>query len=103
MSRSPNTLLRTTTLSWVGHAASMLRILLLSLVLFPLVSCKPKPKDEFIQLTNTGKNYYDKGQPDKAVAALEQALALQPSHPDAHLNLACAYLLANQPEKALPH
>src|SRR5207247_1787393 len=46
---------------------------------------------------------YDRADADKAVAALEQALALNPSHPDAHLNLACASLLANQVDKALLH
>ena len=54
-----------------------------------------------MRLTNTGKNYYDRGEAQKAVAVLEQALALNPSHGDAHLNLASAYLLANQPDKAL--
>src|SRR5438045_2659787 len=77
--------------------------LFLALVFLVALGCKPKPTDEFARLTNTGKNYYDRGEADKAVAALEQALALNPSHPDAHLNLACACLLANQTEKALLH
>src|SRR5204863_4165777 len=74
--------------------------LLVSLLLL-LASCKQAAKDEFTRLTNTGKNYYDRGEAQKAVAVLEQALTLNPSHPDAHLNLASAYLLSNQPEKAL--
>jgi len=69
--------------------------------LLGLVSCKPKAQDDFIRLTNTGKNYFDRGEAEKAVGVLEKALALNPSHPDAHLNLANAYLLANQPDKAL--
>ena len=63
----------------------------------------PKAGDEFTRLTNTGKNYYDQGQADKAAAALESALKLRPEHPDAHLNLANACLRANQPQKALDH
>src|SRR5207237_601787 len=73
-------------------------ILLLSVAILPLLSCKPKAKDDFVRLTNTGKNYYDRGEADKAITALEVALALKPAQPDAHLNLANAYLLANQPE-----
>jgi tetratricopeptide (TPR) repeat protein len=61
----------------------------------------PKSANQFIRLTNTGKNYYDQGQADKAVAAFEQALKLNPTHPDALLNLANACLLANRAEDAL--
>src|SRR5204863_2337539 len=82
---------------------SAIPCLLLTLVLLSVPACKPKSSDEFIRLTNTGKNYYDRGEAAKAVTALEAALALNPAHPDAHLNLASAYLLANQPDKALPH
>ncbi len=78
-------------------------ILLSTLALLAVLSCKPTAKDEFARLSNTGRNYYDQGQADKAAAALESALALNPSHPDAHLNLAAAYLLANLPDKALFH
>src|SRR5260221_6071796 len=78
-------------------------ILIFSLVLLAMPSCKPKAKDELHRLSNTGKNYYDQGQAEKAIAALEAALALNPSHLDAHLNLAAAYLLANAPDKALSH
>jgi Flp pilus assembly protein TadD len=73
---------------------------------FTVAGCRrkiPKAGDEFTRLTNTGKNYYDQGQADKAIAALESALKLRPEHPDAHLNLANAYLRANQPQKALEH
>lgn len=92
---------RATPLTWRWHLTA--RCLLFTLALLPLCSCKPKATDEFARLTNTGKNYYDRGEAAKATSALEQALALDPSHPDAHLNLACAYLQANLPEKALPH
>jgi Flp pilus assembly protein TadD len=70
---------------------------------FFLLSCKQKNADDFVRLTNVGKNYYDKGETEKAIAAFEKALALSPTHPDAHLNLANAYLLANQPEAAIRH
>src|SRR5947209_4531203 len=83
------------------HQHKLSSVLLLCLVLLGLVSCKPKAQDDFIRLTNTGKNYFDRGEAEKAVGVLEKALALNPSHPDAHLNLANAYLLANQPDKAL--
>jgi len=84
-------------------AFSPIAFLMVSLAVLPLLSCRPKPKDEFVVLTNTGKNYYDRGEADKAVGAFEKALALNPAQADAHLNLANAYLLANQPEKALSH
>src|SRR5437016_4744185 len=86
-----------------GDKSPLFLLLALVFLVALVLGCKPKPTDEFARLTNTGKNYYDRGEADKAVAALEQALALNPSHPDAHLNLACACLLANQTEKALLH
>src|SRR5260370_21413184 len=76
-------------------------VLLLAVPFLALVSCKPKSSDEVRRLTNVGKNYYDRGQGEKAVTALQQALALAPSLPDARLNLANALLLANQPDNAL--
>ena len=69
-------------------------------------ACKrkaPQAQDEFTQQTNVGKNYYDQGQVDKAIAPFEKALRLRAEHPDAHLNLANAYLRANQPQKAFHH
>jgi len=79
------------------------RVWFISLALAALLGCSGKKQDEFTKLTNTGKNYYDQGQFDKAIAAFERAVPLQPEHPDAHLNLANAYLRANQPQKALQH
>jgi Tfp pilus assembly protein PilF len=79
-------------------------VLLLMAVAF--AACKrkgPEAQDEFTKQTNLGKNYYDRGQVDKAVTAFEKAVQLRPEHPDAHLNMANAYLRANQPEKALRH
>src|SRR5262245_45759905 len=56
--------------------------------------------DAFARLAHQGKNYLDQGEAAKAVNAFSKALKLQPTHPDAHLNLANALLRANQPERA---
>ena len=71
-----------------------------------LVSCGKKtagPGDEFARLTNVGKNYYEKGEAAKAIEPLTKALALNPTHPEAHLNLANALLRADQPDQAAQH
>jgi len=53
---------------------------------------------------NLGAMYLeDPPQPDKAIAALEPAVALEPDAADLHLNLAYAYRLGRQPEKAAAH
>src|SRR5689334_16660523 len=80
------------------------RSLLFIFICFAAVSCKKaKTEDEFIRLTNTGRNYYDSGQATKALGPLEQALAESPANADAHLNVAVAALAANQPELAIKH
>lgn len=61
----------------------------------------PAAGDEFTRLMNTGKNYYDQGQVQKALPLFEQAVKLEPSRPDALLNLANAHLLADHAEEAL--
>ena len=75
------------------------------LLVLACVSCGRKPAqeagDEFTRLMSTGKNYLDQGQPAKALPLFTQAVTLQPSHPDARLNLANAFLQLNQPDKAL--
>lgn len=58
-------------------------------------------EDEFTRLMNTGKNYYDQGQVEKALPLFEQAVQREPSRPDALLNLANAHLLAGHAEEAL--
>src|SRR5207249_9186874 len=63
--------------------------------------CNKKESDDFSRLSNLGRTYYEKGEPEKAVTAFEKAVQLNPSHPDARLNLANAYLLANEPPKAI--
>src|SRR5689334_2618723 len=57
--------------------------------------------EEFMTLMNSGKNYLDKGSSTQAVIAFEQAVKLQPTEIDAHLNLANAQLLAGNSEAAL--
>lgn len=58
-------------------------------------------EDRFAQLMNTGKNYYDQGQAERAVESFDKAVALYPARTDSRLNLANACLLANQPDAAL--
>src|SRR6267143_794659 len=83
--------------------ASRLLPCFLLLGIFALTACKQKPaqSDEFSRLSNLGRTYYEKGEPEKAVTAFQKAVQLNPSHPDARLNLANAYLLANEPAKAI--
>jgi Flp pilus assembly protein TadD len=57
--------------------------------------------DAFARLMNTGKGYYEQGDGPKAVDAFQKAVALQPVHPDALLNLANASLLAGRSEDAI--
>ena len=57
--------------------------------------------DAFVRVMNVGKNYYDKGETARAIQAFQQAIALNPTHPDARLNLANAYLMAGESEKAI--
>src|SRR5580765_1706657 len=57
--------------------------------------------DEFARWMNTGKGYYERGEATNAVDAFQKAVALQPTHPDALLNLANASLLAGQSEQTL--
>jgi tetratricopeptide (TPR) repeat protein len=59
--------------------------------------------EEFVRVMNVGKNYYDKGEIQRAIPLFQRAVSLQPTHPDAHLNLANAYLLADQSELTIRH
>lgn len=56
--------------------------------------------DEFLKLSNSGRNYYERGEADRAVAAFQSAVKLQPSNLDALLNLANAQLLGSHAEEA---
>src|SRR6266542_2361932 len=59
--------------------------------------------DEFARLMNTGKSHYEKGDATNAIEAFQRAVSLQPTHPDALLNLANACLLAGQSEDAIQY
>jgi Flp pilus assembly protein TadD len=66
------------------------------------VSCKKAgDADQFTRLTNLGKSQLEGGDAGKAIDLFRQALVLNPTLPEAQLNLANAYLLANQPENAI--
>ncbi len=58
------------------------------------------PADEFIELMNRGKNYLDRGEAQKSLELYQRAVALVPTDPDAHLNIANAWLLLDQSERA---
>ena len=83
-------------------AARTLLVILIS-VLLPSCAKKAKTEDEFVRLTNVGRNYYNSGQATKALGTLQQALALNPANADAHLNVAVAALAANDAELAIKH
>ena len=51
----------------------------------------------FARIMSSGKILYERGEPSQAVEIFQRGLALNPANPDAHLNLANAYLLAGQP------
>jgi Tfp pilus assembly protein PilF len=61
----------------------------------------PEPADAFMRQMNLGKTFYEGGEPAKAAEAFRSALRLQPTHPDAHINLANALLQAEQSESAV--
>lgn len=53
------------------------------------------------ELTAFGKELLDKGHPEAAIAFLEEATAVDPSHADAYLALGDAYALSGRVEKAI--
>ena len=82
----------------------------LALALALLAGCgrktadQPKAEgDEFPRLTTIARGLLENGDAAKSVETLQRALALNPAHPDAHLNLAVASLAANQPSNVLVH
>ncbi len=52
-------------------------------------------EDQFQRLSTQGKGLFDAGEAAKAAEAFRQAVALQPTHPDARQNFATALLRAN--------
>jgi Flp pilus assembly protein TadD len=82
------------------------RVGLCALAIFSLLlGCKKQSGSsdggDFVRLMNTGKNYLDQGQAQKALDVYQQAVKLAPADPDVHLNLANAHLLANNAEQAV--
>ena len=67
-----------------------------------LLGCKkPEDADQFTRLTNLGKSQLEQGNGAKAVEFFQQALKLNPSAIESHLNLANGHLLANQSADAI--
>jgi len=56
-------------------------------------------------LFNLGVTHYHLKEYDEAIAAWKESIALQPSSPDAHTNLASAYIISpvSRPDLALHH
>src|SRR5258708_1714874 len=82
-------------------------VAVLAVILVPLFFAfwpwrqSPASGDEFARWMNTGKGCYERGEATLAVDAFQKAVALQPTHPDALLNLANACLLASDSGHAL--
>ncbi|HYE30493.1 MAG TPA: FG-GAP-like repeat-containing protein [Methylomirabilota bacterium] len=57
----------------------------------------------YIEAMQTGKNYYDKGDFTRALPLFQEALKLEPTSIDAHLNVANASLAVGQVEAAIRH
>ena len=75
-------------------------VIALLAMLFP--ACNQQPAtDPAARLAHLGKSHLEQGNPKAALPVFEQALALNPTHPDAQLNLALALLQAGENEKAI--
>src|SRR5438094_882815 len=89
--------------SVTGLVDALLLALALCMVLL-FAACKSRNQTagdaEFVRLMNVGKSLYEKGDAAKAIEAFQKAVTLAPTHPDARLNLANAYLLADQANEA---
>src|SRR5262245_36117710 len=64
-------------------------------------SASSESQADFVRLMNTGKNYLDQGQAQRALEIYQQAVKLAPTDPDVHLNLANAHLLAGNTQQAI--
>ena len=58
------------------------------------------PEAAFASAMNSGKTFFERGEPSKAIEAFQRGLAMNPANPDARLNLANAHLLAGHPGPA---
>ncbi|KAJ3071341.1 hypothetical protein HDU98_005472 [Podochytrium sp. JEL0797] len=52
---------------------------------------------------NLGNCLYSLGKNDEAIESWQQCIGLEPSHIDAHVNLANVYAISKSPEKAIGH
>ena len=64
---------------------------------------KQPPKDEFAASMLAGRIAFENVDANGSITSFTKAIELEPTEPDAHLNLANALLLAGQSEKALAH
>lgn len=60
-------------------------------------------EQRYAALMNSGATFLSQGDAMRAVEAFQQARAMNPANPDVHVNLANAYLRANQPAQAAVH
>lgn len=60
-------------------------------------------EQRYAALMNSGATFLSQGDAMRAVEAFQQARAMNPANPDVHVNLANAYLRANQPAQAALH
>ena len=66
----------------------------------PVAASPHSSEDDFLRFSNSGRNYFERNEAERAIAAFSDALKLQPSNLDGVLNLANAELLGNHPEEA---
>src|SRR5207247_9613764 len=63
--------------------SALARVLWLMIVAVALLGCRNSAStsgDEFTRLMILGKSHYDNGEPEKAIAAYQKALSLNPTH-----------------------
>src|SRR5947209_2851021 len=70
-------------------------------LLLLVCSCGRKNNESFEREMVAGQGAYEKGDATNAITAYSKAVTLAPESIDAHLNLANAYLLANNPPAAI--
>ncbi|MDX1951764.1 MAG: FG-GAP-like repeat-containing protein [Verrucomicrobiota bacterium] len=93
-----------------AHKALRMLCLLLGVL---LISCgkkkeevapaKEKPQEAFLRLMNSGKNYLDSGDAQKALSTYQEALRIDPVNLDLQLNLANTWLALNNSSNAARH
>ena len=69
------------------------------LVVLLISACSKKTEDPFTQLMTRGNGFLEKGDTTNAIATYLEVVKLAPENLDARLNLANAYLLADDSAK----